>query len=162
VVYTDFENSKIDKGMSSKKFLTELQCAVRFSVEEKRQNLFLKRQRDNAQLMAVDVTDRPSAAVREPTDRQTDNTQLMAVDVTDRPSAAVREPTDEELKFTGLNRGEIPSKSFQRLQSMTGAGKYTSSIVTVVVVMVQTVLSSSSSAAAAAAAAVSESVKQHR
>ena len=136
MVYTDFENSKIDKGMSSKKFLTELQCAVRFSVEEKRQNLFLKRQRDNAQLMAVDVTD--------------------------RPSAAVREPTDEELKFTGLNRGEIPSKSFQRLQSMTGAGKYTSSIVTVVVVMVQTVLSSSSSAAAAAAAAVSESVKQHR
>lgn len=35
----------------------------------------------------------------------------------------MREPTAvEELKFTGLNRGEIPSKSFQRLQSMTGTG----------------------------------------
>ena len=45
------------------------------------------------------------------------------MDVTDRASSGLREPTEEELKFTGLNRGEIPSKSFQKLQYMTGAGK---------------------------------------
>jgi len=42
---------------------------------------------------------------------------------TERAAAAVREPTDDELKFAGLNRGEIPSKSFQRLQSWTGTCK---------------------------------------
>lgn len=53
--------------------------------------------------------------------------------VTERPSAGGREPTEEELKFTGLNRGEIPSRSFQRLQSWTGAGKY---IVVVVIIII--------------------------
>ena len=56
--------------------------------------------------------------------------------MTDRPSSGVREPTDEELKFTGLNRGEIPSKSFQRLQSWTGAGQYIIIIIIIVVVVV--------------------------
>jgi len=48
--------------------------------------------------------------------------QVSLLGVTDRKSAGLREPTNEEVKFTGLNQGEIPSKSFQRLQSMTGAG----------------------------------------
>ena len=52
--------------------------------------------------------------------------------MTERLSGGVREPTEEE-KFTGLNRGEIPSKSFQRLQSWTGAGKC---IVVVVVIII--------------------------
>ena len=63
-------------------------------------------------------------------ERMNDGEKLF---VTDRPSAGVREPTEEELKFTGLNRGEIPSRSFQRLQSWTGAGKY---IVVVVIIII--------------------------
>ena len=50
---------------------------------------------------------------------------VVVVAVTDRSSAGVqREPTEDEQKFSGLNRGEIPSKSFQRLQSMTGSGRH--------------------------------------
>lgn len=48
--------------------------------------------------------------------------------VTDRASGGggvTREPTEEERTFAGLNRGEIPSKSFQRLRSWTGTGAST-------------------------------------
>jgi len=68
---------------------------------------------------------------------------MSALGVTDRPSAGARQPTDEEPKFTGLNQGEIPSKSFQRLQSMTGAGMYSVTILVVINVIVVRVISRS-------------------
>jgi len=54
---------------------------------------------------------------------------------TERAAATVREPTDDELKFDGLNRGEIPSKSFQRLQSWTGTCKLYFIVIIIIIIM---------------------------